>query len=158
MKSKQLSNITPCPNADLSRWPCSLSMHGVNTRYWILFLLSISVLHGEVRASDATPKIPRFSVENMDPSVDPAADFYHFAAGGWLKQNPIPADKSSWGGFAELRERNWFLLHQILDETLADKSAKKSSPRGEVRAFYASAMDTNRLERLAFKAIAADLK
>ena len=61
------------------------------------------------------PEIPRFSVSNMDKSVAPGADFFQFAAGSWIKHNPVPADKSSWGGFAELQERNWHLIREILE-------------------------------------------
>jgi predicted metalloendopeptidase len=71
------------------------------------------------------PAIPRFSVENMDRSVDPAVDFYRFAAGNWLKKNPVPADKSRWSGFEELQERNWQLVRQILED-----SARRRPHRG----------------------------
>jgi putative endopeptidase len=94
----------------------------------------------------------------MDRSVDPAVDFYHFAAGNWLKNNPVPADKSRWSGFEELQERNWKLIREILESSTADKSAARQAPRREVGDFFASAMDTNRLEKLAFKPIETDLK
>jgi len=96
-------------------------------------------------------------MENLDRSVDPAADFYHFAAGTWLKNNPVPSDKSRWSGFEELQERNWRLIHDILDESMVAK-APAHSPTREVGDFFASAMDTNRIERLGFKPIARDLK
>lgn len=93
----------------------------------------------------------------MDLSVKPAADFYKYADGSWVKNNPVPADKSRWGGFAELQERNWFLIHEILDEALAT-GHPAGSPAGKVADFFRSAMDTNRLELLGFKPIEADLK
>jgi putative endopeptidase len=93
----------------------------------------------------------------MDRSVVPSVDFYHFAAGTWLKNNPVPADKSRWSGFEELQERNWRLIRQILEDSAAS-SAPKHSPRGEVGDFFASAMDTNHLEELRFKPIQADLQ
>jgi putative endopeptidase len=103
-------------------------------------------------------KVPRFSVENMDRSVDPAADFYRFASGNWIKNNPVPADKSRWSGFEELQERNWRLVRGLLESTAADKSAPARSPRRQVGDFFAAATDTNRIEKLAFKPLAADLK
>ena len=65
-------------------------------------------------SGEAPPKVPRFSILNMDTNVAPGADFYHYAAGAWIKQNPVPADKSRWAAFDELQQRNWFLIHDLL--------------------------------------------
>jgi putative endopeptidase len=108
--------------------------------------------------SDAPPPVPRFSIGYMDQSVDPGKDFFHYADGTWVKNNPVPADKSRWASFSELAERNWYLIHDILDSAAADKSSPPHSPRREVGDFFASAMDTNRIEKLGFKPIAGDLK
>ena len=109
-------------------------------------------------ASDPALNVPRFSIENMDRSVDPAVDFYRFAAGNWIKNNPVPADKSRWSGFEELQERNWHLIREILESSAADMASGKNSVRRQVGDFFASALDTNRIEQLGFKPIAADLQ
>src|SRR5436190_1981367 len=93
-------------------------------------LLSLSISMTFVAAEP--PAVPRFSVENMDKSVNPSVDFYHFAAGTWLTNNPVPADKSSWSAFAALQERNWFLLREILESSAANDTAPAGSPRREV--------------------------
>ena len=111
---------------------------------------ALGQLHS-VTAADSPPSVPRFSISYMDKTVAPGADFYRYACGTWLKDNPVPADKSRWGGFGELQERNWYLLHQILDESAADKTAPAKSVVREVGDFYAAAMDTNRLEQLGFQ-------
>ena len=110
------------------------------------------------RPATPPPPVPRFSVKHMDPSVNPGTDFFRYACGDWLSNNPVPADKSSWGAFAELNERNLQLIHGILLST-SDGGAKPASPRtplGEVAAFYASAMNTNRLEELGFAPLQED--
>ncbi|HUR44706.1 MAG TPA: M13 family metallopeptidase [Candidatus Saccharimonadales bacterium] len=94
----------------------------------------------------------------MDRSVDPAKDFYRYAAGTWLKNNPVPSDKSRWSGFEELQDRNWNLIKNILEVSAGDKSAAPKTPTREVGDFYASAMETNRIEKLGFKPIQGDLK
>jgi putative endopeptidase len=109
--------------------------------------------------SVAPPRVPAFSVDYMDRSVNPGTDFYHFADGQWLKDNPVPADKARWAAFTELAERNWYLIHEILDASaLQSKSLPPHSPRREVGDFFASVMDTNRIEKLGLKPIADDLK
>ena len=111
-----------------------------------------------LQAADAPPKVPAFSMDYMDRSVSPATNFYQFADGNWSKNNPVPADKARWASFSELAERNWYLIHQILDDAAADKISAAHSPRREVGDFFAAYMDTNRIEALGLKPIEADLK
>ncbi len=109
--------------------------------------------------SPAAPRVPAFSVAYMDRSVSPGADFYHFADGQWLKDNPVPPDKSRWAAFTELAERNWYLIHEILDEAASpNQPVAAHSPQREVGDFFTSVMDTNHIEQLGLKPILNDLK
>ncbi len=121
-------------------------------------LAAVAVLAHCALAAPEAPKAPGFSVEYLDRSVDPATDFYHFACGNWIKQNPVPADKSRWAAFTELQERNWFLIHEIVEAATGDTTAPAHSPTREVGDFFAAAMDTNQLERLGLKPLDADLQ
>ncbi len=87
-------------------------------------------------------------VANFDSTVTPGTDFYHFANGGWIKKNPIPADQIRWGSFSILNENNKKNLHQIVDDASAKKDATKGSPEQLVGDFYFSAMDTVTIEKL----------
>jgi putative endopeptidase len=124
----------------------------------IAFSLTVLTVTAEPLAPfGPEPPVPAFSISYMDRSVNPASDFYSFADGQWVKDNPVPADKARWGGFVQLAERNSFLVHALLEDAAASKSPK-GTPRREAGDFYISAMDTNRLEQLRFKPVAADLK
>jgi putative endopeptidase len=114
------------------------------------------------RAEDIIPPV-RFSIEHMDLSVDPGADFYRYASGYWIKNTPIPPDQSSWVSFVMVDKRNWQLLHQIMESSASATTNKNFKPTTTnlnqrlVGEFYRSAMDTNRIEKLKFKPIEADL-
>jgi putative endopeptidase len=93
---------------------------------------------------------PRFSVDHMDRTADPRVDFYRFAAGRWLRENPVPPDKVLWGAGTELRERNFQLLREILESAAADRGATPGSPRRQVGDFYASGLDQRQRDALGF--------
>ena len=43
---------------------------------------------------------------NMDKTVKPGDDFYTYAGGTWMKNNPVPAKETRWGSFNQLRDFN----------------------------------------------------
>jgi len=99
------------------------------------------------------PENPKFSVEYMDQSVDPAENFYEYSNGKWLKTHPIPSDHSYWGASSELYEKNRYILGKIL-ESCAIKADQESDPvRRMVGRFYISAMDREKIDALKFKPI-----
>lgn len=83
---------------------------------------------------------------NIDPSVNPADDFYTYANGTWLKNTPIPASKTRWGSFNLLIEFNQNALKGILDEAINVRGAKKGSPEQMVGDLFASGMDSTAIE------------
>jgi putative endopeptidase len=137
-------------------------MKNQNSQFFIALVVGLSgftALAAEPTATPGTPPaVPRFSIDHMDRSVEPGKDFYRFAAGNWVKNNPVPPDKSRWASFSELAERNWFLIHEILEAAKTNTALPPHSPAREVGDFFASAMDTNRIEQLGFQPIAGDLK
>ncbi len=87
------------------------------------------------------------NMENIDTATKPTADFFQFVNGNWLKNNPIPASESRWGSFNELYEKNTAKLKLILEEAVADKSAKAGSNTQKIGDFYSLAMDSVKLNK-----------
>jgi putative endopeptidase len=94
---------------------------------------------------------------NMDLTVKPGDDFYVYASGAWIKNNPVPAKETRWGSFNELRDFNINAVKSIVEDAAADKSAPAGSVKKRVGDFYAAAMDTLTIEKLGYTPIKADL-
>ncbi len=126
---------------------------------FLLLLTGFVVNAADQSATNQAPPVPAFSVSYMDRTVSPATNFYQFADGQWLKDNPVPPDKSRWASFSELAERNWYLIHGILESAASNSAAlPANSPQREVGDFYASVMDTNLIEELGLKPLAEDFQ
>ena len=86
--------------------------------------------------------------ENFNESVRPADDFFHYANGGWLKNNQIPADESQWGSFYSLRFDVENQLKQILEDVKVKSDIPAGSAEQKVRDFYRTAMDVEKRNQL----------
>ncbi len=92
-----------------------------------------------------------FHLANLDRSVSPCDNFYQFVAGGWMKNNPIPAYWPSWASFNKLHDHNQQALREILEEAARDKSAQPGSNWQKIGDFYASCMDEAQVESAGLK-------
>jgi len=92
------------------------------------------------------------NLANIDQSVQPCEDFFHYANGNWLKNNPVPAAESRWGSFNELGDRNQAIEKRILMKAAAGaRTAKPGSNEQKVGDFYAAAMDSAAIEAAGLK-------
>ena len=98
-----------------------------------------------------------FDLKNLNTSVSPRTDFYEYAIGGWLKNNPIPDQYSSWGSFENLYEGNIAILKKIFESAAANKKAKKGSIEQKVGTFYRVGMDEAAIEKNGYTPIKEDL-
>jgi putative endopeptidase len=114
---------------------------------------------GPAIAGSSPPRLPRDLdplVRNLDPSVPPGEDFFRYANGTWLKNNPIPPTESSWG-----------LGHLVVDEIrgqlreICEEAAASGAPRGSVEQlvgdFWVAGMDSAATERAGIEPLRAEL-
>src|SRR5229473_3313859 len=84
-------------------------------------------------------------VNSLDLSVDPCTDFFTYSCGGWLKKNPIPPDKTSWGLSSKLADDNRLLLREILEEAAAP-APQKDVVKQKIGDYYTACMDERAIE------------
>ena len=82
-------------------------------------------------------------IKNLDKNARPADDFYEFACGGWMKNNPLPAAYSRFGSFDRLALENNKRINAILNELNKGKYAKGSLEQ-KISDLYKLAMDSVR--------------
>ena len=108
-----------------------------------------------VKAQTATKFI---DPANMDLTVKPGDDFYLYASGNWIKNNPVPAKETRWGSFTILRDFNITAVKTVLEKAAADKSAPEGSVLKRVGDFYIAGMDSVKIEKRGFKPVKPYLK
>jgi len=81
--------------------------------------------------------------EDRDGSVDPGADFYRYANGGWIDRHEIPPGFGAWGAFEEILTRNELVLRSELERAAADPADDLERALGD---FYVSGTDTDAIE------------
>ena len=88
---------------------------------------------------------PSLDVTAMDRSIDPCLDFFAYACGGWIKNNPIPPDQSSWDLYSKMEDENKTKLREIL-EAASSPDASRTAVNQKIGDYYASCTDEQGIE------------
>ncbi|MDQ2865252.1 MAG: M13 family metallopeptidase [Candidatus Eremiobacteraeota bacterium] len=99
--------------------------------------------HGAMQAAAKTSS--GIDTSYLDRTCKPCADFFQFANGDWIKNNPIPAAYASWGSFNILNDRNEGVLHGLLDAA-SNSSEPSGSNAQKIGDYYASCMNTAQID------------
>lgn len=95
---------------------------------------------------------------NMNLSVKPGDDFYEYAQGSWIKNHPVPADKSRYGEFAIVKDRNYERVRDIVESAANNSSTPEGSLEQKIGDFYRMGTDSKALARQQLDTIKPELK
>jgi len=99
---------------------------------------------------------PSLNLNDMDRGADPCVDFYTYSCGGWMKNNPIPPDQTSWNVYRKLYEDNLAYLRGILEQSATEKN--RDAVTQKIGDYYAACMDETKVESLGAKPMQQELE
>src|ERR1035438_7509034 len=150
LQGRDVGHASACPSERNA--PSRASRDRVTVRNEVLFLskfaivlsLTVCALFAQTNASRVSGPA-RFDLSAIDKSVDPCVDFFHYACGSWIKNNPIPPDQAMWGRFNELADRNRDILHEILEQS-AKGGAGRDATTQKIGDYYGACMDEKAID------------
>jgi putative endopeptidase len=97
------------------------------------------------QAAKASTHEPALDVTSMNRTADPCVDFFRYSCGGWIKNNPIPPDESSWDTYAKMQDENVARLRTIL-EAASVPDPNRNAATQKIGDYYASCTDEKAIE------------
>lgn len=107
-------------------------------------LVVTGILYSCSSAKATSEKLKPVGIDTslMDTSVKPGDDFFRYVNGKWVDNTEIPADRTRWGSFDELRKKTDEDVMMILKEALSDQSIDPNSDQAKAINLYKSVLDT----------------
>ncbi|HET6433197.1 M13 family metallopeptidase [Dyella sp.] len=97
-------------------------------------------------ASAAAATASGVDLAGMDTAVRPGDNFFDYANGTWLKNTPIPDDRSSTGAFLKLYETAQKRTAELIEQAGKGNPAEGSRER-KIADYYAAYMNTDAIEK-----------
>ena len=119
-------------------------------------LLMIPLVIAAVSCQQKGEKVPALDTSYMDLSISPKSDFYSYANGNWVKNNPLKPEYARFGSFDKLREDNVERLNALFAE-MSKMSPAYGTNDQKIVDLYKQGLDSTRLNSEGATPIAKDL-
>src|ERR1700723_1645974 len=116
-----------------------------------------AVARAQSSSEPSLPYSPSLNLESIDKSIDPCVNLYQFSCGRWQKDNPIPADQTSWSVYGKLYQNNLNFLRGILEQAAAP-GGQQDAVNQKIGDFYAACIDETTIETRGIDPIKPDLE
>jgi len=118
----------------------------LNLRSVLIFrAIGAIVLLANGMTSSAGAQQQPLDLSTFNQSVRPQDDLFEYVNGTWLKNTPIPEDKSDYGSFGILADLSQERVRKLI-ETLAAVEHPAGSDQQKIGDFYRAFMDVDRIE------------
>ena len=118
-------------------------------------MVTLESCGGKQQTQDSTVA-KALDIAYMDTTVAPGTDFYQYACGGWIKNNPLKPEYSRYGVFNRLRETNQEQLRSLI-EGLQSQPQGEGSVAQKISTLYAMGLDSAKLNADGFSPIKEQL-
>ena len=110
---------------------------------WMTMTVFTACTDSDDNSTQQGPQSSGIDMSDLDTSVRPGDDFYQYACGGWIKNNPLPATYSRYSKVEKLLANNQERIKAILED-LQTGSFADGSTEQKLADLYRLAMDSQR--------------
>jgi putative endopeptidase len=117
-------------------------MKKISLKHYVFAIPLIMGLTESAAQTVTKPTEPGINVTNMNKKIKPTDDFFKYVNGTWLDKTEIPADRSRWGSFDELRKKTDVDALAILKEASTNAKYKSNTDQGKAINLFKTILDT----------------
>lgn len=119
--------------------------------------VTLLMIFSSVNAQDKFAESHGINLEYMDKNVKPGDDFFRYVNGEWFDKTEIPADRTRWGSFDELRQNTDIDALTILKEAVNNKKLDPKSDQMKAVNVFKTYLDLDTRNKLGIKPIQSTL-